>query len=510
MSELAFPIVDSVLAGRRQPRSLNYRLGLLALRQYRLAFALILTLAVANCFWRLSSSVISDLDEARYGVAASEMLRSHSALVATYGGRPEYWNLKPPLGYWMQELSFKAFGPTVFALRFPAALCALLVIALTMSTCKSWYGRRAALLSGLMLTTCFGLVGHHGSRSGDLDSALTLIMLVAVIQVPRLAQSGGARLLWAGMVALGFLLKSFAILPFAAITMLYLLWSGNWRRSSSVDWLPAVALLSGVILAWVAARCWVDGSIYFVNRMLHEDLIERSTQTIDFETYKPWGYLGVLLDRFAPWPLFILAGALYGRDSITSLTDRSRLVWLWALVPLLAFSLARTQHHWYLDPTYPAWSILAAVSSLNLISLSVARGRLMVVSLLVIGMLFCEARILFRVFRTDRRPAAQAFLLSLHDRLRLPSDTTVLATFPLSHSERFILEVVDGYRVDEQDLPESRDLGSAANHTVLLARRRQAARVRADYPMAALVAAGAGYLVLQRTPADNQPRESIE
>jgi 4-amino-4-deoxy-L-arabinose transferase-like glycosyltransferase len=506
MNELASTIVDSAPASGRKPRSLNYRLGCLALRQYRLGFALILMLALANCFWRLSSNAISDLDEARYGVAASEMLRNHSALVATYGGRPEYWNLKPPLGYWMQELSFKAFGPTVFALRFPAALCALVVIALTMSICKRWYGRRAALLSGLMLTTCFGLVGHHGSRSGDLDSALTLIMLVAVMQVPRLAQFGGARLLWAGMFAIGFLLKSFAILPFAAITMLYLLWSGNWRRSSIRDWLPATALLLSIILAWVLARYWVDGSMYFVNRMIHEDLIERSTHTIDFETYKPWGYLAVLLDRFAPWPLFILAGLVYGGQRITAQTDGSRLVWLWALVPLLAFSLARTQHHWYLDPTYPAWSILAATSSLNLMVLSTARARLMIVGLLALGMLFCEARILFRVFRTDRRPAAQAFLVSLHDRLRLPPDTIVVATFPLSHSERFILQVVDGYRVSEPDSSDARSLGSTANHTVLLARRRQAAIVHAEFPRAALLMAGAGYLVLQGAPDESQVR----
>src|SRR5579864_1520600 len=244
MSELTIPAGDICPASVLRSRSLNYRLGRLALRRYRACVTLILTLAVANCFWRLSSSVISDLDEARYGVAASEMLRSHSTLVPTYAGRPEYWNLKPPLGYWMQELSFRVFGPTVFALRFPAAICALAVIALTMSICKRWYGRRPALLAGLMLTTCFGLVSHHGSRSGDLDSALTLIMLVAVIQVPRLVQCDRARLLWAGMFGLGFLLKSFAILPFAAITMLYLLWSGDWRRTAAADWLPALGVLS--------------------------------------------------------------------------------------------------------------------------------------------------------------------------------------------------------------------------------------------------------------------------
>jgi 4-amino-4-deoxy-L-arabinose transferase-like glycosyltransferase len=513
MNELVFPVVADDLPGehRRHRHSLNYLLGRLALRHYALAVALILMLAVMNCFWRLSSSVISDLDEARYGVAASEMLHNHSALVATYAGKPEYWNLKPPLGYWMQELSYKAFGPTVFALRFPAALCTLMVIALTMSTCKHWYGRRPALLAGLMLTTCFGLVSHHGGRSGDLDSALTLIMLVAVIQVPRLVQSSVARLLWAGMFALGFLLKSFAILPFVAITMLYLLCSGDWRRTRGFDWLPAIAVLSSIVLAWVLARCWVDGSVYFVSRMFHEDLIQRSTRVIDVEIYKPWGYVAVLLDRFAPWPMFILAatvlrvgrvvalrgfGTQQAELSPPSIANQSRLIWLWALAPLLAFSLVRTQHHWYLDPTYPAWSILAACASLNLMALGARRARVIAVSLIVIGLMFCETRILFRVFRTDRRPAAQAFLLSLPNRLRLPADTIIVATFPLSHSERFILQVVDGYRVHEPDVPGPGDMADAPDHAVLLERRQQAARI--DFPRASILAAGAGYLLLKK------------
>jgi 4-amino-4-deoxy-L-arabinose transferase-like glycosyltransferase len=385
-------------------------------------------------------------------------------------------------------------------MRLPAALCALLVIALTMSLCKRWYGRRPALLAGLILTTCFGLVSYHGFRSGDLDSTLTLIMLIGVTQAPRLTQSGAARLLWAGTFGLGFLLKSFAILPFALTTLLYLAWSGEWRRSRLSDWIPGILLVTSIILSWVLARSWVDHSTYFVSRMVREDLVGRSTSVIDVETYKPWAYVAVLLDRFAPWPLFILAALTLQRHGhIRARADHSRIVWLWALVPLIAFSLARTQHHWYLDPAYPAWSILAASASLNLIALSAARTRQIVIGLIVLGMLFCETRVLFRVCRTDRPPPAQTFLLSLHDRLRMPSGTTLLATFALSHSERFILQVVDGYRVEEPGFPPSpsSDAYPLPGYRLLLLRDQAAAMLHNGYPRTSLLAAGAGYLVLQ-------------
>src|ERR1700682_3828589 len=123
MTELALlPTFNQALQSSRAApaASSHYRLGHFALRHYAKCVAAILALALINCFWKLSSTVISDLDEARYGVSANEMLHQHSALIATYAGKPEYWNLKPPLGYWMQELAFRAFGPTVFGMRLPA------------------------------------------------------------------------------------------------------------------------------------------------------------------------------------------------------------------------------------------------------------------------------------------------------------------------------------------------------------------------------------------------------
>jgi 4-amino-4-deoxy-L-arabinose transferase-like glycosyltransferase len=463
--------------------------------------ALILALAFLNCFWRLSSSVISDLDEARYGVAASEMLRSHSVLIATYAGRPEYWNLKPPLGYWMQELAYRAFGPSVFALRVPAAICALIAIALTMRACRRWYDQPTALLAGLILTTCFGFISHHGARSGDLDSALTLILLIAVIQIPTLAESKQSRLLWAGMLGLGFLLKSFAILPFAVVTSVYLLWSRDWRRSRARDWLPALALLIGVIGAWVLARVWADGSFYFVHRMFSEDLLGRVARVMDDERTRPWSYLVVLLDRFAPWPLFILTAALlFYKEWLMALPRQAQLLLLWTLVPLVGFSTARTHHHWYLDPSYPGWSILAAAATVRLLRVAAPIRRTLLVSALMLGLVFCEARVLFRIYVTDRRPGAQAFLMSLQDHSLVSTNQIIDAQFPLSHSERFILQVIDGYRVVDADASPSEASGPKDDtHVVLLKWQQPPPRFSDDSDDIGpqVIAIGAGYLLMQ-------------
>src|SRR4051812_10624545 len=80
-------------------------LGLLAIRRYALCASLVLGLMAWNVFAGLGAVALNDSDEARYGVSAWEMLQHRSYIVTTYAGEREYWNLKPPLGYWLMALS---------------------------------------------------------------------------------------------------------------------------------------------------------------------------------------------------------------------------------------------------------------------------------------------------------------------------------------------------------------------------------------------------------------------
>ena len=420
-------------------------------RRYGICVALVLALTAANVFWRLGTVVVSDSDEARYGVSASEMLSAHALLIPTYGGRPTYLlgdqDVKPPLGYWLLELSFLVFGSTALALRLPSALCGLGVVALTMSASRRWFGRRPAILSGLIMSTCLGFLGHHGARSGDFDSALTLILLAALIEIPRLIEGRAHLLRWSLLLSLGFLLKSFAILPLVLVAVLYLGIRGEWRRIDLRSWALAGRLFVTIVGGWALARSLADGSSTFVVRMMREDLFMRATQMVNKVTYAPYDYLGSVFDRLAPWPLVILVGFVAARRALRMPPNVRLLLLTWVLVPLVLFTLARTHHHWYLEPTYPAWAMLAAVSTMAL--LRRARGSvssLVAAGLVVLVLIAGETRVILRVVR-DRMPDDQLFLRSLHD--RGVAGGGVYAAFPLWSSERFILQVVDGLRVDE-------------------------------------------------------------
>src|SRR5258707_2488977 len=116
-----------------QPAPFERALGLLAVRRYGLCVGFVLLLMAFNVFAGLGSVSLNDSDEARYGVAAWEMLQHRSFIVTTYGVQPEYWNLKPPLGYWLMSPSFWIFGPTPFALGLPSARCAIGGVAISIA-----------------------------------------------------------------------------------------------------------------------------------------------------------------------------------------------------------------------------------------------------------------------------------------------------------------------------------------------------------------------------------------
>src|SRR3954468_14108551 len=238
-------------------------------------FGAIVALMAFNGFFALETTHIRDFDEARYGVAASEMLHAHSPLVTTYAGATEYWNLKPPLGYWLLEASYVVFGETLCALRAPAAVSVLLLVALTILFTRRMAGAGVGLLAGLILATCFGFLGHHAVRSGDLDAPLALILFPVLFVAPGLATERWARLALGLILGLAFLLKSFAILPYIAAAGIYCLAArglNSWR-----SWLLPITIASLIAVTWAAARTVAEDSGVFVHRMVVEDLLQRST-----------------------------------------------------------------------------------------------------------------------------------------------------------------------------------------------------------------------------------------
>lgn len=475
-----------------------------AARHDLLAALLVLGVAACNVFLRLGTSGVNDYDEARYGVSAYEMQQSRDLVVTTYAGNKEYWALKPPLGYWLMALSFALFGGSAWAMRLPSALCAVAVVAITMAWAWRRFGPPLAVLAGAIAATAFGYISHHGARSGDFDSCLTFILLLAAVQLPGLGRSPWRIVALAPVLACGFLLKSYAIVPLLLVAAVFTLWTGAWRRQRLVPCLAALSLFAAIVGVWAFARWRADGSSDFFVRMFREDVLERSTSIVDKSTSSPIGYLTSIFDRFAPWPPLMIAAAIFAwragrarqdkREGLwerlrhlegTEATNGWKLLAVWTSLQLVIVSAVRTQHHWYLDPIVPALSILAAASVLFLVArLPDQRRKLGIAALVVLPLALCEGRLLGRILGKEPMSADQRFLSSLKElnpavraagalrsssppssaRAALPPRAgaspqppidvpigcrRVFTSCRLLYSERFILEVADGFTVVE-------------------------------------------------------------
>jgi hypothetical protein len=95
------------------------------------------------------------------------------------------------------------------------------------------------------------------------------------------------------------------------------------------------------------------------------------------------------------------------------------------------------------------------------------RGRALF-AFFILPLALCEARLLDRVLVHDRMPDSQRFLISLGSR-HSELGPELRAAKPLYHSERFILEAMDGYRI--VDGPGDGPPAGASPEMPLLARR---------------------------------------
>jgi hypothetical protein len=127
-----------------------------------------------------------------------------------------------------------------------------------------------------------------------------------------------------------------------------------------------------------------------------------------------------------------------------------------------------------MDPVYPALAVLAAGSLLAVLRrVSPAWRGAALCACFLLPLVVCEARLLQRALVRDRMPDSQRFLISLADR-RAELGPDLRAALPLWHSERFILEAMDGFRVAEGS-EYGPPFGSTPDMP-LLVRKRGAAR----------------------------------
>lgn len=260
---------------------------------------------VSNLPWQLD-----EYDQAKQAFASFEMIKEgHWLYQQTAEGRVA---TKPPLVGWVSAALFAVTRSWGVAWRLPSLLAAVTMSILLFAAAKTAYGR----ISGLLALGAFGLnlLTLRLATLVRTDMPLALVIFALGLQIwhkVREATSWTRRdrivfflLLTAAMLIKGPIVYAF-LLPGIAIFQWRMRKAGR-EISAWPGWWPWVVSLAIFLL-------WIGGGISSVPDFYYEVVVREFAARFNQTIHRPqpsYYYIPHLLEKFAPWSLFIIALAV--------------------------------------------------------------------------------------------------------------------------------------------------------------------------------------------------------
>ena len=340
----------------------------------RITRQLLLLMALSGLlfFLGLGDMGLTDRDEGRNAEAGREMFESGDRLTPTFNG--ELRVAKPVFLYWLMDRSYRLFGVSEFAARFPSALFGVGLILITYLFLLHQRDRTVALFGALMLLLNLEILGL--GRMALTDSVL-IFFTTASLYGFWLGLHGEGRMrhwVWAFYIGMALATLTKGPVGFAVpliTAALYLTWTRRWQDYWHKGF-PLAGMLVFILLAapWYVAMFLVHGDAYATGAKAHT--IGRFLSPMEGHHGTIFFYLPVLLLGFFPWsallpvPLYRTLKDWYvaRRDRTqpdqTGLSELDLFAALWVVGVFLFFTASSTRLPHYIGPLFPAAALLAA------------------------------------------------------------------------------------------------------------------------------------------------------
>jgi 4-amino-4-deoxy-L-arabinose transferase-like glycosyltransferase len=310
-------------------------------------------------------------DEPRYAQIAREMLGRHDYITPILYGKP--WLEKPALYYWRAMFSFKEFGVHDWSARLPSASFAFVLVALIYLHIRRF--RPGGQLDAALITaSCAGIIAFARGASTDMQLAapfcIGMLGWYAWYETDKkfwlfdLYFFVGAATLAKGPVA-----------PFLALAIIFAFVAlrREWSLLRRTIWIPGVLLYLAMVLPWYIAV--TRRNPQFLRVFFLEHNLERFATNLYEHQQPSWFYLAVMVLALLPWTVIAIRALV---DAVFESVNewRARLAknryvsharWgdafpeflvLWALFPIVFFSLSRSKLPGYILPSIPPLTIL--------------------------------------------------------------------------------------------------------------------------------------------------------
>ncbi len=265
-------------------------------------------LVVGACliFIGLGRLPLLEPDEGRNAEVAREMLLTRDWITPHFNGLT-YLD-KPNFLFWTIAGSFRAFGTTEWAARFPSALAALATLLLVWLMAARMFGEGAAFRAGIILATAPLFFGF--ARFVIFDMPLTLWVSLALtcfwLNSQRAFASRGLDALAFAAMGLatltkgpvGFLLPLLALAAYGAL-------AGRMRELKKVHWLTGWLVLFAVVFPWFITVS-IRNPDFPRYALWEESLLRFTTGAHLRRSGSVFYYIPVYLAGFFPWSFFLL------------------------------------------------------------------------------------------------------------------------------------------------------------------------------------------------------------
>ncbi|KMW48370.1 glycosyltransferase family 39 protein [Ralstonia insidiosa] len=305
-------------------------------------------------------------DEGRYAEIAREMFTTGDWVTIRYNAL-KYFE-KPPLQMWGTALAYTLFGIGDWQARLFTALSGIAGLVFTMLAAARWWGRRTAVITGLVLVSApmWNVGAHFNSLdmgvAGCMTMALAALLLAQHPDATRSQQRNWMWVCWASMALavlskglIGVVLPGFVLVVYTLVARDWVL----WKRLHLVTGLIVFFAVGAPWFVLISARNPEFAWFFFV----HEHF-QRFTSTVHNRNAPLWYFVPLLLAGFLPW-LAQLPGAVrlsFARSETAANGFRPTLMLgLWAILIFAFFSISDSKLPGYIFPIIPALAVLAAL-----------------------------------------------------------------------------------------------------------------------------------------------------
>ena len=331
-------------------------------------------------FYRISAFGLIGADEPRYAQVAREMLERHDWVTPSLWGKP--WLEKPALYYWGAILSYKfTGGVSDWAARAGDAVIASLMIFGIYFMLRR-IRPQIALDAALITAAAVAIFGF--ARGADTDMPLAAFFTLGMLawMVWNREAAGGTQearkaRVWLALFYFFMGVATLAKGPVAPglaglIVILLAAWNRDWKLILRTLWIPGIFVFLATALPWYVL-VQMQNPQFFSEFILRQNFARFGTNL--YQHHKPiWFYIPVLLGSLLPWSVLAVCafvssirGAVPGHAGIPEnaaigreQNDWYRFLVLWAIVPVIFFTLAQSKLPGYILPAIPAWTMLTA------------------------------------------------------------------------------------------------------------------------------------------------------